>query len=353
MGEDDEEVLDENETLDFSLFEAALKLRGKLSKDGGERLFHGFTEGDPSWVVEKYGDTLVLLYFGHDTTPPAARIFEFYQSLFATLKIPLRNVVLKHRNAKDVLRQNGSCWGDSKEPTKSIVEDGVHYALALTEHRDSGFYFDTRNLRAWLKKNSAGKKVLNTFAYTGSLGVAALAGKAARVVQTDRTSSFLEIAKQSTLLNGFSAPKKDFVANDFSRLVAGFRKNEELFDTVIVDAPFFSTSRDTQINLQTTFLNTLNKARPLVAHGGALVAVNNALYLSGKDFEEKVLAPIIASGYATLETRIDVPASCGGEAREKSGVKKASSWPVDPAPYNHPTKMAVLRFTRKDKRAAS
>ena len=49
----------------------------------------------------------------------------------------------------------------------------------------------------------AGKTVLNTFAYTGSLGVAARAGGAARVVHLDLSRAFLNVAKDSYARNGF------------------------------------------------------------------------------------------------------------------------------------------------------
>ena len=58
---------------------------------------------------------------------------------------------------------------------RKIKEHGVWYAINLTINRDTSLYLDTRNLRKWLIENLKDKSVLNTFAYTGSFGVAALA----------------------------------------------------------------------------------------------------------------------------------------------------------------------------------
>ena len=104
-----------------------------------------------------------------------------------------------------------------------ICEDGTWYALDLRLNQDAGFYLDTRNLRQWAKAHLEGKSVLNAFAYTGSLGVAALAGGAQAVTQLDSNPAFMEIAKQSYTLNSFSVREVDFVARDFFSAVAGFK----------------------------------------------------------------------------------------------------------------------------------
>lgn len=72
-----------------------------------------------------------------------------------------------------------------------IREWGVEYAIDLQLNRDSGFYLDNALLRKWLIDHCEGKRVLNTFSYTGSLGMAALAGGAIRIVQTDLNEKFL------------------------------------------------------------------------------------------------------------------------------------------------------------------
>jgi 23S rRNA (cytosine1962-C5)-methyltransferase len=68
---------------------------------------------------------------------------------------------------------------------RKIKEYGVWYAVNLTMNRDVSLYLDTRNLRKWIIENVKDETVLNTFAYTGSFGVAAMKGGANRVVQID------------------------------------------------------------------------------------------------------------------------------------------------------------------------
>jgi 23S rRNA (cytosine1962-C5)-methyltransferase len=96
----------------------------------------------------------------------------------------------------------------------------VWYALQLTQHRDASLYLDTRNLRAWAKAHLRGKRVLNTFAYTGSLGVAARAAPSGQVITTDANQTVLAIAAASFALNGFTVSPREFRAGDFFAVVS-------------------------------------------------------------------------------------------------------------------------------------
>ena len=182
---------------------------------------------------------------------------------------------------------------------------------------------------------------LNTFAYTGSLGVAAMAGGAKRVVQTDLNRVFLNVAKDSCSLNGFPIIKSDTLSGDFFRVTAGLRRRRELFDVVIADPPFFSTTAGGRVDLVSDSPRLLNKLRPLVADGGWLVAVNNALYLSGKDYLEE-LETLCGDGYLSIVSLIPVPEDITG-----LDMASRSMLPADPAPFIHPTKIALLRVRRK------
>jgi len=197
-------------------------------------------------------------------------------------------------------------------------------------------------LRTWAKENLAGKSVLNTFAYTGSLGVAALAGGATRVVQLDLNRSFLALAKTSYTLNGFPIHKKDFLIGDFWAQVSQLKRSGARFDCVLVDPPFFSTTRKGRLDLNTDSARLINKIRPLVNDGGWLVSINNALYVSGKEYLE-TLEGLCADGYLKIAEMIPVPQDFTGYPETRVGA------PVtDASPFNHSTKIAVLEVNRKE-----
>ena len=188
----------------------------------------------------------------------------------------------------------------------------------------------------WAKEHLRGKTVLNTFAYTGSLGVAALAGGASRVVQMDLNRQFLNLAKTSYTLNGFPIHKGDFLVGDFWTQVSRLKRAGERFDCVLVDPPFFSATPKGVLDLNTDSARLINKVRPLINDGGWLVSVNNALYVSGKEYLE-ALEGLCADGY--LEDRGVDPGPGGFHRLPGDPAGRAGD---GPGPFNHSTKIAVL-----------
>jgi len=98
------------------------------------------------------------------------------------------------------------------------------------------------------------------------------------------------------------------------------------------------------VDLQAGMGSLINKVRPLVGHEGALVVINNAVFVSGAEYKA-LLDALCADGYLALETVVDVPPDC-------TGYSVVGTPPTDPAPFNHSTKIAILRATRKDGRRA-
>ena len=329
--------------------DAAIDARAPLfdaAHVGALRIFNGFTEGDPTLALDVFGRTLVVLDHGDETGDRRARVDAAVTAVRA--KLPwLKAAIWKARRAETTEARNGVLvWGDEADVDRKVKENGVWYALSLTMNRDEGLYLDTRNLRVWARENLAGRRVLNTFAYTGSLGIAARAAPAKHVVQLDRSETFLDVARRSSELNGFAAAKRHLVAGDYFTETSRMRREGALFDCVFVDPPFFSTTQKGRVDLEEAAAKVIDKARPLVADGGWLVAVNNALWVSGAEWMRVLIEG--SRGYADLEATVPVPDDVRGML-----ATAQSAWPADPAPFGHPTKIAVLRVRRKDGRKAT
>jgi 23S rRNA (cytosine1962-C5)-methyltransferase len=305
--------------------------------EGAFRVFNGFTEGYPGLALDVYAGTLVI----HNYADDPARNQETVQEVTAYLQTQLKWLhtgVLKLRNGRTQQEKRGQLiFGDKAD--RKVREHGVWYAIDLMMNRDASLYLDTRNVRKWLTENMQGKSVLNTFAYTGSLGVAAMAGGATRVVQTDANRQFLNLGKDSYSLNGFPIHKKDFIAQDFFPVVANFKGGKQFFDCVIVDPPFFSATAKGRVDQETESSRLINKVRPLISDGGYLIAINNAVFLSGQEYMQ-TLEALCKDGYLKIRELISVP-------EDFTGYEKAGTLITDPAPFNHSTKIAILDVKRK------
>src|SRR3954466_2767781 len=273
------------------------------------RLFNGFLEGEPRLVIDLYATTVVLHNYAN---PPedGHELIAIAQQVVQTLLPWAQAVVLKTRRSSLPAERDGRILVGERLATR-VREHGVWYAIDLTMNRDTSFYLDTRNLRDWAISNLKGRSVLNTFAYTGSLGVAAQAGGAARVIQLDLNRQFLNVAKTSYTLNGFPINKADFQAGDFWPQISQLNRRGERFDCVLLDPPFFAAGDKGVVDLERNYIKLINKVRPLINDGGVLVAINNALFLAGADYM-RMLDTVCADGYVQLEERIPVPEDSAG-----------------------------------------
>ena len=320
--------------------ERAIEARAPLfdaRHEAAFRLFNGFFEGNPDLVVDLYASTLVIHNYADE--PAQGRVLAEQAGHFLQNALSwLRAGIVKTRNGKTQEEKRGQLIFGEKPDTK-IKEHGVSYSIDLMMNRDASFYLDTPTLRKWLIDHTKDKIVLNTFAYTGSLGVAALAGGAKHVLQHDLNRQFLNVAKTSYTLNGFPIQKQDFIAADFFTLVGRLKRGNETFDCVIIDPPFFSTTPKGKVDQISESARLINKVRPLIKDGGTLIAINNALYVSGKEYMH-TLDELCKDGYLEIEEVIPVP-------EDFIGYNKITPAITDPAPFNHSTKIAILNVKRK------
>jgi len=324
----------------ISLLEKAIASRLTLfdvTHESAFRLFNGFYEGYPDLALDVYGHTLVIHNYADDPTQNQTVIQKSIDYLRTSINW-LRAGILKTRNSVKQDDKKGILLFGDKANTK-IKEHSVWYAVDLTLNRDASFYLDTHHLRKWLIENTQGKSVLNTFAYTGSLGVASTAGGASLTIQTDRNRQFLNLAKDSYSLNGFPIHKKDFITEDFFPVIAKLKSTKQFFDCIIIDPPFFSSTTKGKVDLENDSTRLINKIRPLINDGGTLIAINNALYVSGREYMQSLEA-LCKDGYLKIEELISVP-------EDITGYNITSKPITDPTPFNHSTKIAILKVRRK------
>jgi 23S rRNA (cytosine1962-C5)-methyltransferase len=329
-----------NSNLQIIISQATQHRAGIENNTNAFRLFNGFYEGFPGLILDRYDHTLVI--FNHNTSILSLDESTKICKLVLDLIPQFTTVLIKQRQHPEDSHRKGILI-HGKHPSISINEGGVQYAIDLNMNQDASFYLDTRNLRQWLRENMAGLTVLNTFAYTGSFGVAAGIGGAKEVVQTDLNPNFLELASTSWQLNRMENDDHSLIAGDFFRIAGKLRNQKRLFDCVILDPPFFSQTSAGKVDLQQETTRLVNKIRPLVAHQGYLVVINNALFVSGSDFLSEINM-LCESEYLEFFKIIPVPMDITGYP-----PTIVDSPPVDPTPFNHPTKIAILKIYRKDK----
>ena len=120
---------------------------------------------------------------------------------------------IKERKRKES-RQDQYQKTDNQQQFIEVAEGGLKFLVNLTDFLDTGLFIDHRLTRGIVSKQSAGKRVLNLFCYTGSFSVYAAFGGAAEVVSVDLSNTYLDWAKKNMQLNGFTAEHYHYVKAD-------------------------------------------------------------------------------------------------------------------------------------------
>jgi 23S rRNA (cytosine1962-C5)-methyltransferase len=151
----------------------------------------------------------------------------------------------------------------------------------------TGFFLDQRETRARVRRLAAGRRVLNAFAYTGAIGIAAGLGGAAEVVSVDTSRPALTLAEAAWAANGLAPGAARFeVADVFDYL----RATAERYDLIVLDPPpFVRRRRDLEPGLRGYKDVNLQALRHL-APGGWMLTSSCSQHLSRAAFREVVAA---------------------------------------------------------------
>lgn len=172
-------------------------------------------------------------------------------------------------------------------------ENNLRFQLRATSGQSPGLFLDQRANRAWVQRHARDAHVLNLFAYTGSFGVAALAGGAAQVVQVDTSQPYLDWARTNATENGLPPERLEHSAVDARLFLQGCRKRGRRFQGIICDPPSFGRARGRRsrvFRIERDLPDLISACVELVDPGGWILVSSNYEGWSQASFEGIVRA---------------------------------------------------------------
>jgi 23S rRNA (cytosine1962-C5)-methyltransferase len=175
-------------------------------------------------------------------------------------------------------------------------------------------------------QEAAGKSVLNLFAYTCGIGLAAARGGASHVVNVDFAESNLKVGKANAQLNDLPIRLRFIQSDAFAatRQLAGIgqakvvrgKKMPEFpklearqFDLVFLDPPRYAKSPFGVVDIIHDYAALMKPALLCTAEGGTLVCCNNAAQVSRDSFADQLLRCAKKAGRTVSELEWIVPES--------------------------------------------
>jgi 23S rRNA (cytosine1962-C5)-methyltransferase len=173
-----------------------------------------------------------------------------------------------------------------------IKEHGHRFEVDFVAGQKTGFFLDQRENRRILAGLSAGRDVLDLFAYTGGFSVYAAKGGARSVVSVDASGKALERARHNFGLNGLDGPGYRTEKEDAFRYLD---RLQETFDLIVLDPPAFA-KHHAAVGQALNAYRTLNaKALRKIRKGGLLFTFSCSQRVSRDAFRKAVFAAAVQS----------------------------------------------------------
>ena len=225
----------------FEKLDEAYTRRKEIGVRKYGRMCYGEGDNLPGLVIDRYGDILVVdvLTAGMELLKP--QITKALKKIFKPTGIYYKND--SAFRALEGLTNTPEIIGEVPE-TVEIEENGIKYIVPIRGGQKTGFYFDQRENRAFLKPYFKDKLVLDLYSYIGSFGITAALAGATQVWGCDSSAAAVECAKKNAELNGVQDTVV-FHRDDAERLLSALKKGElpDTPDMVLLDPPAFVKSR--------------------------------------------------------------------------------------------------------------
>ncbi|WXL26999.1 class I SAM-dependent methyltransferase [Ectopseudomonas mendocina] len=303
-------------------------LLGELHAQGTDcyRLFHGSQEGAGGLTVDRYGPQLMVQSFHQSISNDELSLIA--ETCRQHLDLPLLLVYNDRSRSNSRIDRTDSVY----QPEPAALDDMIGHEWGLNYRvrgrhagQDPLLFLDLRNARGWVKQNSAGKSVLNLFAYTCGVGLSAAAGGAREVVNLDFAEGNLAVGKENGQLNP-ELPAMQFIQSDYfpairqlADLPINARRGQKLphyprlaarqFDLVFLDPPAWAKSAFGTVDLLRDYQSLLKPAILATAEDGVLICCNNLAKVPMDEWRTQVLRCAEKLGRPVREWQVIAPAS--------------------------------------------
>lgn len=266
-----------NEAIDKAFFErklrAAIARREAMLNDPlrtGCRVVYGESDEVPGLIVDRYGDFLVCQFLFAGVDAWKTEIVELLHTLLPCKGIYDRSEAAV-RQREGLPPEQGLLWGEMPPEIVEINENGRLYGISIAHGHKTGFYLDQFDNRELVRRLSAGRTVLNCFAYTGGFGIAALQGGASHVLNIDSSAPSLVLAAANFQRNGFGEAHCEFQCANAFEILREFKQAGRHFDVVVLDPPKFAETKAQFKRAARAYKDIALQGAALLNPGGLLV----------------------------------------------------------------------------------
>lgn len=187
------------------------------------------------------------------------------------------NIDAKYTRSKD----GGGSWQILKKMPEvwTINYKDLKFNLKLMGFKHTGLFpeqaYNWDLVREKIKNAKREVKVLNLFAYTGAITIAALKERAS-VVHVDSSRGMIEWAKENVKLNNLEDKPVRFLVDDVRKFVKREIRRGNKYDIIIMDPPSFGRGSKNEVwNIETDLDELIKDTKELLSNDPLLFIINS------------------------------------------------------------------------------
>jgi 23S rRNA (cytosine1962-C5)-methyltransferase len=247
------------------------------------RVFNGEGDGFGGFTIDYFDGYYLIQWYSKG-------IYQFKEEIVTSLKklIDYKGIYQKKRFAQDgkYVEEDDFVAGKKAEFPLLVKENGVQFAIYLNEGAMVGVFLDQREVRKLIRdKYANGKRVLNTFSYTGAFSVFAASGGASHTTSVDLANRSLSKTIENFSINGIDYEAQDIIVEDVFNYFKFARKKELKFDMVVLDPPSFARSKKHTFSAAKDYKDLLKDTIAITEDNGVIVASTNCSTFDMKKFK--------------------------------------------------------------------
>lgn len=244
------------------------------------RLVHGEADGCPGLVVDRYANTIVVVYDGEAAAAfwePA--LADVVAGLEAGTGLTFTNVWVRGQRAK----RNPYAWRGTTPAPVEVSEGPAQFVVDVVNGQKTGFFLDQRENRRFIGRLASDKRVLNLYSYTGGFSIHAALGGARSVTSVDIAPHAVTAVATHMQRNNCAHSAHEHVCADVFDFIAAARASGRQWDLVICDPPSFAPSERARGAALRAYQRLLVECAALTAAAGSLAFASCSSHITEQD----------------------------------------------------------------------
>lgn len=300
-------IRDENQVDDKAFYLERLKnannFRKNLGYDNCYRMVFAEADDIPALIVDKYDEYLSVQFLSLGIDKMKKLIVECLVDLFAPKGIYERSDVAV-RVKEGLTETKGVIYGEV--PDRIIItENGLKMAVDVKNGQKTGYFLDQKENRYAARRYCKDGEVLDCFCNSGGFSLnCATVAKSITAVDVSRTA--LDSVEENASLNDLTNVRT--LQGDVFEVLRNYRKENKVFDLVILDPPAFCKSASEVKDAYRGYKDINVLGMKLVRSGGFLISASCSHYMTLPLFEKMLAESAKESGRRVRQIEIKTQA---------------------------------------------